>query len=73
MNPNWRDITPPTSQALDDMKSKVRQVETALTGFVNLDRLDQTEADIIAATAALKDLRMQVRQMRAEARVRRAA
>jgi hypothetical protein len=55
------------------MKSKVRQVETALTGFVNLDRLDQTEADIIAATAALKDLRMQVRQMRAEARVRRAA
>lgn len=65
---DWRRIPGITSSLRDSFTARARRLATELNGFVRATRLDGVEAEIVAAQADLRELRIHVRQMRADAK-----
>lgn len=65
---DWRRIPAITSSLLDSLSARARRISTELTGFVRASRLDGVEAEILKAMSDLRELRIMVRQMKAEAK-----
>jgi hypothetical protein len=70
---NWRPIAAPTTEVVDALKARVARISTDLSTFIRAERIDAVEAEIMAAMNDLRQLRLQARQMRAEARAERRA
>jgi len=69
----WRPIAAPTTELVDALKARVSRISTDLSTFIRAERLDAVEAEIMAAMNDLRGLRLQARQMRAEAKAERRA
>lgn len=73
---DWRRIPAPTSTLRDSLAARVRRIGTELSGFIRASRLEGdggVEVQILAAMADLRELRIHVRQMRAEAKAEQRA
>jgi len=70
---DWRRIPAVVSERLDSLTARARRIATDLNGFIRASRLDGAEVEILAAMADLRELRLMVRQLRAEAKAERRA
>lgn len=64
----WRRIPGLTSSVVDSFTARARRIATDLSGFIRAERPDGAEVEILSAMADLRELRVHVRQLRAEAK-----
>jgi hypothetical protein len=73
---DWRHIPSPTSMLCDGISARVRRIATELSGFIRASRLEGEEGlevQILSTIADLKNLRIHVRQMKADAKAEQRA
>jgi hypothetical protein len=68
---DWVAIEAPTRAVLDACKRRVARLGVELGPFIRIERLDAAEAEVLAAMQELRELRLQLRGMRAQAKAER--